>query len=160
MGDTRSPNPGAGDANEPDDVLENSEGLGWASMGLWTDVAVRSNPKVIESTISALNQGLQEQNNTRRRSRLELRVQLALAITGATLSAGISVGLLTISLPATSKTILTTALSIVVSATALSLGGLYATIYVKKRVGKERKLFRTVLDHELDYRRRLAERDS
>jgi hypothetical protein len=149
--------PVTGDAGE---ALQDSEALSWASMALWTDVAVRSNPEVIESTISALNQGLREQNDARRRSSRGLRTRISFAIVAAASSLVLVIGLATTSLSASDKTILTSVLTILVSATGFLLGGVYAAAYIKKRAGRERVLFRSVLNHELDYRRRLLERDS
>lgn len=62
-------------------------------MGLWTDVAVRSNPEVLESTISALHQALREQNDARRRSTRVLRIRTSFAIAATLSSVGVAIGL-------------------------------------------------------------------
>lgn len=142
--------------DQPTSDLDEPDALNWASMGIWTDVAVRSRPEILRQTISTLNQTLADEERdrlaTRRRYRLALIAVIALAVTAIAIGA-----LLVGDHTAGRRSALVIALGGLLAIASILIGALLSARF--KLQGDERgiDLTRTVLRHETDYMRRIGE---
>lgn len=143
---------------EASGALEEPEGLEWASMGLWTDLAIRSKREVLESTVSALSEALREDEHALRKSRREFRIQLVLAVLASLSSVVVSLILL-VSSSTHFKSFLAALFGILIGSAGFSLGLLGNRKSGSRRRSREEELVRRVLTHELGYKRRLFEQE-
>lgn len=139
-------------------ALEDSEGLDWASAGLWADVAVRSDPERVERTVSALTKALNQEGAVARRARRRFRAQLIAAIMATSLAITVIWQLLAEGLAKSGRsTVLVSVLSVLIGLGASSAAGAFTTIYLGRRARREREVIKKVIEYQ---KQRLAERDS
>lgn len=150
-GDSSSVAPGA------DDALENPEGLEWASMGLWTDVAIKSDAAVLESTVTALSEALKEEEEASRKDRRDRRIESSFSIIGTLVGIGLAVSLIATS-SMHARTVLSALLGVILGSVSFSLGLLINRTLTKRQKRREGELVRRVLTHELGYKQRIANR--
>jgi hypothetical protein len=149
----------ADDVNEVPEDLGESEALEWASMGAWTDVAIRTKSQVLKSTMSALNEVIEGEEKALRRSRTEVRIQIPVAsITSGAALATLIVLLSTSS--SASRPLLAGTLGIMIGTAGFTIGMIGNYRRMRRQRSNEVELMRRVLAHEADYRRRISERES
>lgn len=140
---------------ETQDALEDSEALAWASMGLWTDVSMRSHPEVLESISEALKE---EEESVRESQRI---FHFALYILAGSLAlAAVIVALIFSHPPKYIADILSTLLGSFVGLFFTSVAASFGFGFSKRRKLREEELVRRVISHELNYKKRLYERET
>lgn len=140
------------------DALEGPEGLDWASMGLWADVAVRSDPERVERTVSALVHALNQERTTARRSKREFRIRLIAAIVTIVSAIAVTFPLLAEGSSKDGKPIvLGSALAVLIGLSASLAATAISAIFVGRQARRERDVIKRVLEYQ---RQRLTDQDS
>lgn len=148
--------PGANVADVTDDALEDSDGLAWASSGLWTDISVHSTPDSVPLTILTLRKTLDNEHKTQ--SSMLIWIRSGLITLSVTVSGTIAASIAFAKVQADgSKSVLLLVSTCLLGISAITFGALSSARRGIRREKLDIDLTQNVLRHEMRYHDQLAE---
>jgi hypothetical protein len=148
------------EAAETAATLEDPEGLGWASLESWTDIAIRSSRQdILKQAIGALEVAVDTENAELRRVRREKRIQLWVLLIAALVLTALVSALLTDSLSGNSKSASWAVLATSIGTLGFSGGSMIASARVARRSQRQSRLYQATLRHEAEYRQKIVAED-
>jgi Ca2+/Na+ antiporter len=148
------------EAAETVETLEDAEGLGWASLGSWTDIAIRSSGQdILKQTIGALEVAVDAEDAELKRVRREKRIQLWILLIAALVLAALLSALLTDSLSGNSKSASWAVLATSIGTLGFSVGSLITSVRVVRQSQRQSALYKAALRHEADHRQKITAED-
>jgi|HubBroStandDraft_4_1064222.scaffolds.fasta_scaffold460750_2 hypothetical protein len=148
------------EVDETAETLENPEGLGWASAGSWTDIAVKSSRHdILKQAMGAFQQAVEAEGAEQRRADKDKTVQLTITLGASIVLLIITITFLTVSLSDKSKSVSWALVASAVATMGFSAGSALDSMRNVRRSKKDIRLFRAALEHETKYRERISARD-
>lgn len=142
------------------EVLEDPEGLGWASLESWTDIAVRSSRQdILKHAIGAFEDAVDAEDAELKRVRREKRIQLWVFLVAVLVLVALLSALLTDSLSGNSKSASWAVLATSIGTLGFSAGSLIASVRVARRSQEQSRLYQATLRHENEYRQKVTAED-
>jgi hypothetical protein len=149
-----------GGSNEPAETLEDADGLGWASLGSWTDIAIKSSRQdILRQTIDALQKAVEAEDAEQRRAQKNKKNRLVVVLAALPVLLVLTVTLLTVSLAGNTKALSWAVLAATVATLGFSSGSAFAATRTARRSKRDIRLYQATLQHEAEYRRRIAAQD-
>jgi uncharacterized membrane protein YhaH (DUF805 family) len=146
--------------HEPIDTLTEPEGLGWASLGSWTDIAIKSSPRdILKQTIGALQHAVEEEAAEQRRADKERNVQLAVIGIAGLILLVLTVILLSVSLSDKTKSASWALLATAIATMGFTAGWTLTSKQVARRGKQDIRLYQAALHHEAEYRQQIVTQD-
>jgi hypothetical protein len=140
--------------------LDDPDALAWASMGAWTDVAIRSGPAVLEHAIISLRGRVEEEERGRKYDKLKFWLTIifvTLSFIGLALTAFFLVNQHPHNKPTAHSEVLVSSIGALLGSASVLLG-LLSSIRIRLKDDKRTiDLVQTVLRHQVDYMQRIHE---
>jgi hypothetical protein len=139
-------------------ALANPDALTWASMGVWTDVAIRSEPEVLQRAITNFRGKIAERESERESDSQKLWLVVSLFAVVFFLWCVLPVLVIVEDRPSYGP-VLESLAGILLGLASFSLGTFSSRLFRLRSEKRSMALVRSVLRHEIDYMHRIHETD-